>query len=172
MINVPTTLTVVNDVDVRGQAMVALIKQYIGIQGYYGFRSIGASEPSITLPCFMVDPKGERDKMVKLGKYRKQWDYSIYFYVSESSPDAIVTLASFVGEALVKLFSNNALGDLNGANTAKFKQYPNPGGGYYWLNSEMTTLDWSSTFLSGAQQGQKYMRAGIMRLTIEDDVIA
>lgn len=168
---IPTQLTVVNETDIRGQALRDLIKSKMNIQGYYGFRSLGASDPAITFPCFMVEPKGQRPAMDRLGKYRKYWDFVIYIYVTENSPDAIISLCSFVGEALVKLLSNNALGDLGSGNSNKFKTYPNPGGGYYWLTSEMSTLEWSANYLN-ATPNIKYMRAGVMRFTIEDVVIA
>lgn len=168
---IQTQLTVINETDIRGQALVALIKSKMNIQGYYGFRTLGANNDQITFPCFMVEPKGQRPTMDRLGKYRKYWDYVIYLYVTENSPEAIVSLCSFVGEALVKLLSNNALGDLGSGNSNKFKTYPNPGGGYYWLTSEMSNLDWSANYLNAAPN-IKYMRAGVMRFTIQDVVIA
>ena len=168
---IQTQLTVVNETDIRGQALVALIKSKLNIQGYYGFRSLGAATPPLTFPCFMVEPKGQRPTMDRLGKYRKQWDYIIYLYVTENSPEAIIGLCGFVGEALVKLLSNNALGDLNGANSSKFKQYPNPSGGYYWLTSEMSSLEWSANYIN-ATPDIKYMRAGVLRFMIEDVVTA
>lgn len=171
-VTIPTTLTVVNETDVRGQALVALIKKYLTIQGYYGFRSLGVNADQLAFPCFMVEPKGQRPAMDRLGKYRKYWDYAIYLYVAENNQEAVTSLCSFVGEALVKLLSNNALGDLNGASTQKFKTYPNPiTGGYYWLDSEMHTLEWSANYLN-ANTSIRYMRAGVMRFTIVDIVIA
>jgi hypothetical protein len=171
MNTIPTTLTVVNETKIRGEALRDLIKTHLGIQGYYGFRSIGAADPPITFPCFMVEPKAQRPSMDRLGKYRKYWDYIIYVYVTENNPDAIISLCSFVGEALVKLLSNNALGDLGSGNSNKFKTYANPNGGYYWLDSEMTSLEWSANYLN-AVPNIKYMRAGVMRFTIQDVVIA
>lgn len=167
---IPTTLTVVNEADVRGLALRDLITSYVSIQAYYGFRTIGSTD--IVFPCVMIDPLKEILKMDRLGKYRLQISYALYFYCQESNPDAIVSQATDIGEIFAKLFSNNALGDLNGANTSKFKQYPNPSGGYYWLTSEMSEIAWSTSFLNATQDNlQTYMRAGLLRFDIEDVVI-
>jgi hypothetical protein len=165
-------LTVVNETDIRGQALLALIEQHLNVEGYYGFRTIGASD--IVFPCVMIDPINQKATMKRLGKYDLAITYNIYFYLQDSNPDAIVTQATFIGEALIKLLSNNALGDLQSANppTNKFKQYPNPSGGYYWLNSEMSDLKWSTSYLNATPDNQQaYMRAGLMTFTIEDIVI-
>lgn len=169
---IPTSLTVVNETDVRGQALLALILQYATIQGYYGFRSFGAntgpSGSSVSFPCVMIDPVKQDLKMARLGKYILKITYMIYFFCQESSPDAIVTQATGIAEIFAKLFSNNALGD----GTPRFKQYPNPGGGYYWLNSEMSVIDWSTSFLNSTPDNlQTYMRAGRVQFEIEDVIL-
>lgn len=172
MNSIPSSLTVKNETDIRGQALLALILQYITIQGYYGFRSLGSSD--IAFPCIMIDPIMQKAEMKRLGKYDITITYNVYFYLQESSPDAIVSQATFIGEALIKLFSNDALGDLQSANppSNKFKQYPNPNGGYYWLNSEMSELKWSTSYINATPDNQQtYMRAGLLTLTVMDTVI-
>lgn len=166
---VPTSLTVINETDVRGKALLALITQYMGVAGYYGFRSIGAQQNPVSFPCVMIDPIKQDLKMERLGKYTLKISYSIYFYCQESSPDAIVTQATDIGEIMAKLFSNNALGDLQNTNppSNKFKTYPT-----FWLNSEMSEITWSTSFLNATpDQQQVYMRAGLIRFDIEDVVI-
>jgi hypothetical protein len=165
-----TSLTgVVNDTDVRGKALLELIKQYIQLSGfYYGFRSIGSED--IAMPCVMVEPRTKTTKMDRLGKYRIKITYFIYWFVTESNPEAIVALCDSLSETLEKLFSNNALNDLGTANSSKYKQYPNPSGGYYWLTSEMSSIRWSGTYIDAVPRG-KYMRAGFMQFDVEDVVI-
>jgi hypothetical protein len=173
MNSIVSALTVVNEADIRGQALLALMTANLNVQGYYGFRSLGAAS-HLVFPCIMVDPISERAVMARLGKYDIDITYNIYFYLQESSPDAIVTQATFIGETLIKLFSNNALGDLQNTNppSNKYKQYPNPGGGYYWLNSEMSDLKWSTSFLNATPDNQEtYMRAGLMTFVVKDTVI-
>lgn len=170
MNDIPTNLTsVVNDTDVRGRALLDLIRQYIQIPGYYyGFRSIGAED--IAMPCVMVEPISKTTTMDRLGKYRIKITYNVYWFVIESNPEAIVSLCDELSEDIEKLLSNNALNDLGTTNTSKFKQYPNPSGGYYWLTSEMTSIRWSGTYIDAVPRG-KYMRAGMMQFVIEDVVI-
>lgn len=163
---IPTTLTVINEVDTRGIALVNLIKKYVTIQGYYGFKSIGAND--IAFPCFMIDPTEENLQMVCLGKYRLKISYNIYWYCQESNPEAIVSQVTDIGEILAKLLSNNALGD----GTPSFKQYVNPGGGYYWLTSEMGKITYSTSYINATPDSQQsYMRAGLMRFDIEDQIL-
>lgn len=167
-----SNLTVVNETDIRGQALVALIAAHLNVQTYYGFRSLGTIDA--VFPCAMVEPVSQKAEMKRLGKYDIHIVYNIYFYLQESSPEAIVTQATFIAEALIKLLSNNALGDLQSANppSNKFKQYPNPAGGYYWLNSEMSDVKWSTSFINATPDNQQtYMRAGLVTFTIEDVVI-
>lgn len=169
-VTIPTHLTsVVDDTSTAMYALRDLINQYISFPGQYiGVRSLGAE--NIVFPCFMVEPMQKISKMDRLGKYRIHMTFVIYFYVVESNPEAIIQLCNSVGETMEKLFSNNALNDLNGANTSKFKQYPNPSGGYYWLNSEMTSLRWSRTYVN-AVPNTRFMRAGVMTLDMENVVI-
>jgi hypothetical protein len=170
MVAINTSLTsVVNDTDVRGLALLDLIRQYIQLSGYYyGFRSIGSED--IAMPCVMIEPRSKEAKMDRLGKYRIKISYDIYWFVTESNPEGIVTLCDSLSETLEKLFSNNALNDLGTANTSKYKQYPNPSGGYYWLTSEMSSIRWSGTYIDAVPR-DKYMRAGMMKFDIEDVVI-
>jgi hypothetical protein len=170
MVEINTSLTgVVNDTDVRGQALIQLIQQYVQLSGYYyGFRSIGSED--IAMPCVMVEPISKLTNMDRLGKYKIKITYNLYWFVIESNPEAIVTLCDSLSETLEKLFSNNALNDLGTANTNKFKQYANPSGGYFWLTSEMTGIRWSGTYIDAVPRG-KYMRAGMMQFVIEDVVI-
>ncbi len=171
---VSSSLTYVNETDIRGRALLDLILQYAStdgaynLSGYYGFRPMGAAEPNVVFPCVMIDPQSTDAKMDRLGKYRLTIAYNIYFYCIESSPEAVVSLADSIGEYLMKLFSNNALAD----GTPKFKQYPNGSGGYYWLDSEMTPVTWSTTFTNAEPSNQQnYMRAGIMKFTITDIIL-
>lgn len=164
-----TTLTVINETDIRGQAMLALIKQYISFSSaWYGFKSIG-SNPDIAFPVLFVEPKSQVPELVSTVKYHMRWAFAIYWYVRESRAEDAVTNASLIGEQLKKLFSNNALGDINsGTPTKRFRQYANPSGGMYWLDSEMKGIQWSTNYLDADPQGMKYERAGRMMLDIMD----
>src|ERR1051326_4113436 len=143
MQTVPTSLTVINETDVRGRALLSLITQYINIKGYYGFRSEGAN-PTLIFPCLFVEPRSQTPRMVTTAKYQISIVYAIYWYARESTAEDMISVSSFVGEALIKLFSNNALGDLQSANppSNRFKQYSG-----YWLDSEMSEIRWSVNYL-------------------------
>lgn len=171
MQKVATTLNVVNETDVRGQALRDLIRTYITLPTTdYGFRSIGAN-PGLVFPALFVEPKNQRPELEMTVKYTLRWTYGIYWYVRENTPKDAVARASFIGEALVKLLSNNALGDLNsGTPTKRFRQYPNPAGGYFWLDSEMSEIRWSTNYLNPDPQSHaaRYERAGRLMFQIED----
>ena len=149
--------------------MLALITQYISFpSSYYGFRSIG-SNPELTFPVLFVEPKSQIPELVSTVKYRMKWMFGIYWYVRESRSQDAVTNASLIGEQLKKLFSNNALGDINsGTPTKRFRQYANPSGGMYWLDSEMKEIRWSTNYLDADPQGMRYERAGRMMIEIMD----
>lgn len=168
MNSLPASIAYINETDVRGQALLALIVQYAKsfgfLKGYYGFRPIGAN-PGLTFPCVMIDPVSQKPWMATLGKFRLQITYNIYWYCQDSSPDAIVSQATAIAEYLIKLLSNNALGD----GSTNFKQYVNPAGGFYWLDSDMSQITWSTSFQNATPDSLKtYMRAGMMTFTITD----
>ena len=166
--SVDTTLTVINETDLRARAILNLISTYIpGLTGrYYGFRSLGSND--LSFPCVMVEPDSQNPAMLTTGKYHLRFNFSIFWFVYDNNAADVVTLATSVGEALVKLFSNDALGDLQTSNppTNRFKQYSG-----FWLTSEMTSVEISRTILNAYPNRAKYMRAGIMRLMVEDVVI-
>ena len=161
-----SSMTVVNETDLRGQAILALIKQYVpGFTGtYYGFRPFGADD--LSFPCVMVDVVNQKPKMVSTGKYHLKFTYDIWFFVIDSSPEDVVTLTTSGMEALIKLFSNNALGDLGTANSRQFKLYPG-----FWIDSEMLDAQISRSLLSPLPNKGKYMRAGWLRFEVQDVVI-
>jgi hypothetical protein len=160
------TIVVVNATDVRGQAILSLVKQYIpGFPGlYYGFRPFGAND--LSFPCLMVDVVDQKPRMVSTGKYHIKFLYDIWFFVIDSSPEDVVTLATSGMEALIKLFSNNALSDLGTTNSRQFKLYPG-----FWIDSEMMDAQISRSLLSPLPNKGKYMRAGWLRFEVQDVVI-
>ncbi len=158
-------ITVINETDRRGQRILDLIKQYIpGFVGhYYGFRTIGDNQ--ISFPAIFVEPVSQTPKMVSTGKYFITWSYNIYFYVVDNNPEDVTTLISSGAEALVKLFSNNALGTLS-------NEFKADNG--FWLDSEFKSVELSSTFINAVPNdlsGQQYMRAGVARFIIEDQLL-
>lgn len=174
MKDIVTNLTgVVNEIDVRGQALVDLIKQYVKFaSAFYGFKSLG-SHPDIQFPVLFVEPKGEKPQMSTTGKYTIRCQYAIYWYVRDNDPKGVIASSSFIGECLIKLLSNNALNDIGVANppSGKFRQYPNPGGGYYWLDSEMSDVKWSVNYLDPKADGVRYERYGRMLFEIMDVIL-
>jgi len=171
--SIPSALTIVNETDVRGKALLALIVQYISFaNGFYGFKSLGTNL-DIQFPVVFVEPRSQDIRMLGTAKFHIKITYAIYWYVRDNDPTDIVTLSTFIGEALTKLFSNNALGDLQSANppSNKFKQYANPSGGYYWLDNDMSEMRWTVNYLDPTASGVRYERAGRMMLQIEDVIL-
>lgn len=167
-----TGLTVVSEIDVRGRALLALILANISFTGsYYGFRPTGA-DATIRYPAIFVEPKSEIARMTGTAKFELKFLYGIYWYVRGNSPEDVVSLSSWIGEALIKLFSNNALGDLGIANppSNKYRNYANTGGGYYWLDSEMIDVRFATAYLEG-DAGAKYERMGRMMFQAMDLIL-
>ena len=112
-------LAVVNETDVRGKAMAALIQKYLKIKTYYPFRPVG-DDDSLEYPCIFVDPRSQDPTMVALQKFDLTLDYTIRWYCFDNNPTDVAELCSSIGENLVQLFSNDALGDLQTAATHSF----------------------------------------------------
>jgi len=164
---IESNLTVTNYFDVKGQAIVDLIKTYIpGISGvYYGFRNLGSND--LDYPCLHVEPMNQKQDMLTLGKYHLFLEYGLFFFVRDNDPESIVTLVTSLAESLKKLFSNNALGDLSTTRSNRFKAYSG-----YWINSEMGLLEISRSYVNATADNQnRYMRAGLLRLKVEDVVL-
>ncbi len=162
-------LIVNNEFDVRGQALLGLIKAYIpGIRGrYYGFKPLGAND--ITFPAIFLEPSGQTFQMITLAKYEIKITFDLFFFVVENDPADCATLATSLAESLLKLLSNNATNDLGLANppSNRFKAYPP-----YWNSSEIVgDVSISNAFQNANPNGPKLMRAGRMRFVIEDQII-
>lgn len=169
-----TTLTVVSEVDVRGRALLKLITDNIAFPGggSYGFRPIG-DNPDLRFPCIFVEPKSVTPVMATTAKYDIKWVYAIYWYVRANTPEETVRVSGWISEALTKLLSNNALGDIDGAHVPsnKYKNYANPAGGLYWLNSEMLEIRFADTYMEGEAGNTRYERAARMLFQIEDVIL-
>lgn len=169
MQTIPTTLTVRNETTIRGKALAALIGKYLSFSKvHYGFHSIGASE-KLAFPAIFIEPKALKEEMITTAKFKFFITYGIYWYVRDSLPEDVVTLSTFIGEALFKLFSNNALGDLQSANppTNNFKNYSG-----FWLDSDFSDIRWSTNYLDpDGSKGVRYERAGRMMFQIMDVVL-
>lgn len=155
--------TFVNEIDKRGLAIVDLITTYItGVQAYYGFRPIGAND--LTFPCVFVDPTVVDVPMVSTGKTTMKFTFDLYFYVIDNNPADVVTLCSSLAWELIKLFSNNALGDVGSGNTNQFKNYSG-----YWIYADTKSVQLSRTMANPvANPTGDFIRAGVMRLELED----
>jgi hypothetical protein len=168
MRQIETKLTSVNyRLDTVGQAIYDLIKNYIyGLcGGDYGFRAIGLYDPAF--PAVFVEPISEKAEMESTQKFRDVLSFMIYVFVIDNNPEDTLTLCTSVGSQLVKLFSNNALNDLDTTFTNKFKAY-DP----YWINAEMGPYQVGAYFKNPVQSSSvKYMRVGKMQLDVENVVV-
>ena len=169
MKTIKTKLTVTNEAAVRGKALADLIKEYIpGFHVYYGFRNIGADTEKISFPALFVDPEDVPDTMDSTGKTRIERVFDIMFFVLDNNPDDLLSLATSGMEALCKLFSNNALGDIASARTNKFKVYTP-----CWSNSEIRLAKIGRAIVNpGPTEKETYLcRVGWMKLAVIDRVL-
>lgn len=166
MNTVQTSLDVTNYFDVKGQAIVALIQQYVpGLQPYYGFRSMGDND--LSYPHASIEPAMQDARMITLGKFHLKLTFNIFVFVKDNDPANVTSLICHAMESLKKLFSNNALGDLSTTFTNRFKAYSG-----YWIDSEMGSIEISRMYVNSVQDdSSRYLRAGLMRLTVEDVVV-
>lgn len=163
-ISIETSLSVVDETAVRGNALLDLIQQYIPWLkgGYYGHRPIGAED--IQFPCVMVEPVRAVAEMYTTAKYDLRWTFHIFFYVLEDNQNDVVIKQNEVMEALIKLLSNNA--ESNASPNNRFKANPP-----FWLSSEMKDMQYSSTFAWARNDRPKWARAGLMVLELWDRIL-
>lgn len=161
-VSIETTLNVTNETGVRAQALADLVKQYVGEikAAYMGHRPIGKDD--LTFPCVMVDVVNAKAVMVTTGKYTCHWTVKLYYYIVSSNRDDLLVKQTEVMEALIKLFSNNALSD----GTNRFKTYPG-----YWLDSEMLSMEYSGTFAWEKPDRADFARAGLLTLELMDVIV-
>lgn len=151
--------------------MLSLIRANITFRdGYYGFRSIGTEEERIKFPVIFVQPKSQQAVMIGTAKWDIRITYALYWYVRDNKAQDVTTQATDIGEALIKLFSNNAQSAASPTN--QYIQYANPGGGYYWLLAEIKGVDWTVPYLNPQPQpSQKYECSGRMMIEIMDRIL-
>jgi hypothetical protein len=163
---IETDLTVVDFATVRSAQIISLLKTHIRAfrEVYDGIRPIGLDD--VQFPCAMIETLRQRQAMYSTGKYDIWITYGIWFYIGDSNRDRLKEIQHQMAAALTKLFSNNALGDLNTGNTSKFKS--NPG---FWITSEMNPIEYSQTIGFTRPDYPKFLRAGMFTLEVQDKVI-
>jgi hypothetical protein len=159
----------INVTDDMTMFLLGLIRQYApGLSNFYkGLRPISAE--SISIPCAMVQPMSIAPMMNTTAKFHKKRPFDIWFVVGGTSIEECVENCTSVAEIFTKLFSNNAKNDLGSASESNnYKKYSAGGpSDLNWLDSEMTTVEWSPAFLSGRPGGPKYIAVGSFLLTLE-----
>lgn len=155
-----------NLTDNMAEALLTLAKTYIpGITNFYkGVRPISSED--VQIPCLMLQPLNVDARMVTTAKYQKWYFFDFWFGVGDASVEKTTVKVTDVGEAFIKLFSNNALSDQGTAGaTNKFKT-----NGTTWVDSEMTKVDYSVAFRlerPGGQNGPKYVALGNFQLKVQ-----
>lgn len=161
--SIQTTLTVTNEMDVKLEAIRTLLKAYVpGLQNIMkGILPLG--DESIPLPCIMFQPVSIDSQMITTAKTQIWHRFLFVYYVGGDNAEDVALKATDVAEILKKLFSNNALGDIAGANTNRFKNYEP-----YWIYSEMERIEISPAFKNGRQGGQpRYVAIGTFLLKVQ-----
>jgi hypothetical protein len=162
------TIVPVTDIETKGLQILSLIETYIpGFVGrYYGYKNIGRSD--VSFPALFVEPMSVDFKMITTAKHEIWITYMLEWYILENNSSDAVTVCTYAADALKKLFSNNALGDIGSGNTNKFKN--NPG---FWIYSEMQNIEISRSLRNATPQGEdRFMRAGRMRFRVQDTFVA
>lgn len=172
MQGIATNLTgVTNATDIVGLAMTALIQKYINLPTYYGWQPLGDNPQLMKGNCaiFVEPAPGQTPDLVSLGKYKRTFDFFIYWYVVDNSAQDIVSLYTSIGENLIKLFSLNALNDKETANppSNNFRCYEP-----YWDDSDMGKMAGVPTFLNVLEgRSEKYMRRGRLTINVRQELV-
>lgn len=139
------------------------------IEVYIGHRPIGAED--IKFPCVMIEPERSQEDLISTAKTSHKETLTVYFYIANNSREGLAKLQSEAMNALLKLFSNNALGDLQtAAPTYKYKRwYTAPE--LYWVDSEIRNPEYSPSFSFFLSDKEQYCRAGRFTLELQDILI-
>jgi hypothetical protein len=151
------------------QAMDDLITQYIGFfkKVYHGHRPISAGQEKLIFPCVMIEPTMDRQEMITTAKTEWKGTYELWFYIVNNSRDGLVEQQTSAMNALLKLFSNNAKGDLLTASKSdNFKIYST-----FWYDSEIRNIQYSPTFSFQWADKAAYCRAGRFTIELSDRLI-
>jgi hypothetical protein len=161
--------TFTNETLTKLQAMDDLITQYIGVfkAVYHGHRPISAGQERLVFPCVMIEPISDTQEMISTAKTDWTGTYELWFYFVNNSRDGLVEMQTSGMNALLKLFSNNALGDLMTASKSdQFKIYSG-----YWYDSNIRNIQYSPTFSFQWADKATYCRAGRFTIEVKDRII-
>lgn len=133
---------------------------------YHGHRPISSDD--IKFPCVMIEPVRADENLITVGKTEHKAEFTVYFYIVNNSRDGLIKMQSEAMNALLKLFSNNALGDLQTATpTYKYKRWYTTGE-QYWIDSEIKSPEYSPTFSFLLSDKEQFCRAGKLNLELTD----
>lgn len=171
MLNNGTTLVYDNITSRMMMGIETAIRSNISyfIEVYHGHRPIGSED--VKFPCIMIEPERAEESLVTTGKTDHKATFTIYFYIVNNGRDGLVTLQSEAMNALLKLFSNNALGDLQTATpTKKYKRWYETGA-QYWIDSEIRGPQYSPTFSFFLSDKEQFCRAGKFVIELSDRLV-
>jgi hypothetical protein len=167
-----TTLTVTGFLQNRTAQVINLLQTYFpGTKVYDGHRPLGEKfaqigQGQISFPCLMVECTDSQAVMITTAKWDRQANFSIFAYMVDNNPESLANTQRGYVDALVELFSNNALGDFGGGSPT-YKYRVNGG---YWYDSKIKGITLSPIFKWGEANAQ-FMRALIFRLMVVDRLL-
>lgn len=150
------------------EGVETIIKQYIPyfVAVYEGHRPIGS--PGVTFPCVMMEPNTGTEELITTSKVENKNRFTIYFYIVNNGRDGLVRLQGQAMNALLKLFSNNALGDLQTATPShKFLRWYESGA-QYWIEARVLSYEYSPTFSFFLPGKEQFCRAGKLNIEFTD----
>lgn len=126
---------VVDDVDNLTTALQSLFATYFpGVPALKGWRNLGVNDQDrAPVPCIMIHSAAVSPKMVTNQRFEKWYQKGIVFVVGGDTPEECEVSVTNVGAFMEKLFSNNAMNDIETSSPSnQFMQYPG-----YWLDSAL-----------------------------------
>ncbi|MFA5937593.1 MAG: hypothetical protein WC822_06985 [Candidatus Paceibacterota bacterium] len=154
-----------NITDNLTETLMGLFRTYIpGIpaqSNYKGLRPVSAED--VKIPCTMIQLVSVDPAMKTTAKYKKIYTFDVWYMVGDDNVEGCVVKSTDMAEIFMKLFSNNALNDQGqAANTNKYKT-----NGNLWVDSEMSSVEYSVPFLLGRPNSPKYVALGNFQLRIQ-----
>lgn len=142
------------------------------LQVYFGVRPLFATAQGITFPCVFLDLEPTdslRQDMIGTAKTIVKFKVKLHFFVFQQSREDLLQRVLTIAEFYKKLFSNNALGDLQGGNPPSNKYIVDNG---FWEKATILGIRIGKPFLSPTQsKAGGFGRGGEMVLELEDRLI-
>jgi hypothetical protein len=141
-------------------AITSILQEYLMVQNVSSVR-LPLDQVNVW-PFIIVQKNSKKPVMKTTQKYTTTYNFTLWWYFAGNDPKVLEQVQHEMGEAIEKLFSNNALGDLNTSTpTKQFMQY-----GSLWYDTMLSSVDYSPLMQTQAIKNMNYVMAGKVNITL------